>query len=188
MISDRQVLYRYKFSNRHMGLKVLIAEDDADMVKMYRVALEAKHHTVSITHDGEECVRVYKQELDKLGISPSKYEPFDVVVLDYRMPKMDGLAAAKKLLSMNKVQRLIFASAYVKETLRDSVKELDQVVELIQKPFEPKILVELIENTAVVKELEEINKMLADMNHNKSDEDQINELLNVLKRIQKVGF
>lgn len=169
-------------------MRVLIAEDDADMAKMYRIALEAKHHTVVITRDGEECVRVYKQEVDKLGRKPSRYEPFDVAVLDYRMPKMDGLEAAKRLLAMNKAQRLVFASAYVKETLRDSVRTLDQAVELIQKPFEPKVLVELIENTAVVKELEEINKMLADMNHSKSDEDQINELLNVLKRIQKVGF
>jgi CheY-like chemotaxis protein len=171
-----------------MGLRVLIAEDDADMAKMYRIALEAKRHTVVITPDGEECVRVYKHEIDKLGKEPSKYEPFDVTVLDYRMPKMDGLEAAKKILAMNKAQRIVFASAYVKETLRDSVRELDQVVELIQKPFEPKILVELIENTAVVKELEDINKMLADMNHDKSDDQQINELLSILKRIQKVGI
>lgn len=171
-----------------MGLKVLIAEDDADMAKMYRIALEAKHHTVVITKDGEECVKVYKEEVDKLGKQPSKYEPFDVTVLDYRMPKMDGLEAAKRILAMNKAQRLVFASAYVKETLRDSVRELDQVVELIQKPFEPRILVELLENTAVVKELEDINKMLSEMNHNKSDDEQVNELLDVLKRIQKVGF
>jgi CheY-like chemotaxis protein len=171
-----------------MVLKVLIAEDDNDMAKMYRVALEAKRHTVVITHDGDECVRVYKQEVDRLGKEPSKYEPFDVAVLDYRMPKMDGLQAAKMILEMNKAQRIVFASAYVKETLRDSVKELDQVVELIQKPFEPRVLVELIENTAVVKELEEINRMLADMNHSMSDDEQVNELLNILKRIQKVGF
>lgn len=125
-----------------MGLRVLIAEDDADMAKMYRIALEAKHHTVVITRDGEECVRVYKQEVDKLGRKPSRYEPFDVAVLDYRMPKMDGLEAAKRLLAMNKAQRLVFASAYVKETLRDSVRTLDQAVELIQKPFEPKVLVD----------------------------------------------
>ncbi len=169
-------------------MRVLIAEDDVDMAKMYRVTLEARHHVAVITHDGEECVRVYKQEADKLTGKPSKYEPFDVAVLDYRMPKMDGLEAAKQILGINKAQRIVFASAYVKETLRDSVRELDQVVELIQKPFEPKILIELIENTAVVKELEDINRTLADMNHAKSDDEQVSELLDVLKRIQKVGF
>lgn len=57
-------------------------------------------------------------------------QPFDVVVLDYRMPKKDGLQVAKEILKLNPKQRIIFASAYVKETLVESVKQLNQVVEL----------------------------------------------------------
>jgi CheY-like chemotaxis protein len=49
------------------------------------------------------------------------------------MPKKDGLEAAKEILELNPRQRIIFASAYVKETLEDSVKQLKQVVELMQK-------------------------------------------------------
>ncbi|HEY7508592.1 MAG TPA: response regulator [Nitrososphaera sp.] len=171
-----------------MGLSVLVAEDDKSMAGIYKISLEAKGHKTTITNDGDECAAVYRDAFKKLGGKPSKYEPFDVVVLDYRMPKMDGLAAAKEILKLNPDQRIIFASAYVKETLRDSVRELEKVVELIQKPFEPKILVELIENTATIKELEEINKMVTDMNGSKSDDAQINELLAILKRVQKVGF
>lgn len=55
-------------------------------------------------------------------------QPFDVVVLDYKMPKLDGLQVAKQILNWNPMQRVIFASAFVMETLRDSVKELEQVV------------------------------------------------------------
>ncbi|WP_415280570.1 response regulator [Candidatus Nitrososphaera sp. FF02] len=171
-----------------MGLKILVAEDDRSMSGIYKISLEAKGHHTTITNDGDECAAVYREAVKKLDGKPSKYEPFDVVVLDYRMPKMDGLAAAKEILKMNPDQRIIFASAYVKETLRDSVRELEKVVELIQKPFEPKILVELIENTATIKELEEINKMVTDMDGSKSDDAQINELLAILKRVQKVGF
>ena len=158
------------------------------MSGIYKISLEAKGHRVTITNDGEECVAKYRDAVSKLGGKTSKYEPFDVVVLDYRMPKMDGLAAAKEILKMNNDQRIIFASAYVKETLRDSVRELDRVVELIQKPFEPKVLVELIENTATIKELEEINKMVTKLDTAKSDDAQINELMEILKRVQKVGF
>ena len=171
-----------------MGLSVLVAEDDKSMAGIYKISLEAKGHRTTITNDGDECAAVYREAVKKLGGKTSKYEPFDVVVLDYRMPKMDGLAAAKEILKLNPDQRIIFASAYVKETLRDSVRELEKVVELIQKPFEPKVLVELIENTATIKELEEINKMVTDMNGSKSDDAQINELLAILKRVQKVGF
>jgi CheY-like chemotaxis protein len=174
-----------------MKMNVLIAEDEQSMSDLYRIALESKGYSVTITFDGIECVKAYKEAFDRLaqsGKSPSRYDPFDAVVLDYRMPKIDGLEAAKEILRLNKNQRIIFASAYVKETLMDSVKHLEQVVELIQKPFEPKILVQLIEDTSTTKELQEINKIISHIDPSKPNEDQINELLEVLKKIQKVGF
>jgi hypothetical protein len=69
----------------------------------------------------------------------------------------------------------------------DSVTHLEQIVELIQKPFEPKILVDLIEDISTTKELEEINKMVSAMNHD-PDNVQIEELLGILKKIQKIGL
>lgn len=60
-------------------------------------------------------------------ITPS---PFDVVVLDYKMPDKNGMEVAKEILRINPHQRIMFASAYVIETLKDSVKELSRVVEL----------------------------------------------------------
>lgn len=174
-----------------MEMRVLIAEDEKSMSDLYSIALKARGHQVLITSDGIECVDAYKEALGKLGQSgksASRYEPFDAVVLDYRMPRMDGLEVAKKILAMNKEQRIIFASAFVKETLRDSVKHLEQVVELIQKPFEPKVLVQLIEDTSATKELQEINKAISQLDPDKPNDEQINELLDVLKKIQKVGF
>jgi hypothetical protein len=89
---------------------------------------------------------------------------------------------------MNREQRIIFASAFVKETLRDSVKHLEQIVELTQKPFEPKVLVQLIEDTSATKKLQEINRAIGQLDPNKPNDEQISELLDVLKKIQKVGF
>ena len=165
-------------------MKVLIAEDDRGMCELYKIALESRGHHVSISYDGQECVDMYRHAL-KEG---QQKEPFDVVVLDYRMPKIDGLEAAKEMLRLRKNQRIIFASAYVKETLMDSVKHLEQVVELIQKPFEPKVLVDLVEDTSTTKELKEINKLVANLDPNQPSDKQIGELLDVLKKIQKVGF
>jgi CheY-like chemotaxis protein len=165
-------------------MKVLVAEDDRDMCELYKIALESKGHQVVISYDGQECVNMYRHALKE----DQQKEPFDVVVLDYRMPKIDGLEAAKEMLRLRKNQRIIFASAYVKETLMDSVKHLEQVVELIQKPFEPKVLVDLIEDTSTTKELKEINKLVAKLDANQPSDKQIGELLDVLKRIQKVGY
>jgi hypothetical protein len=51
------------------------------------------------------------------------------------------MEVAKEILTVNPHQRIIFVSAYVKETLEESVKQLRQAVELMQKPFEPDVLV-----------------------------------------------
>jgi DNA-binding response OmpR family regulator len=161
-------------------MKVLVAEDDAAMCELYLIALQSRGHAVVATHDGGQCVDEYKKALLS--------GPFDVVVLDYRMPRVDGLEAAKEILRLKKNQRIIFASAYVKETLMDSVKHLEQVVELIQKPFEPKVLVDLIEDTSTTRELKEINKLVAALEPGKPNDEQISELLDVLKKIQKIGF
>lgn len=167
-------------------MKVLVAEDDRQMCDIYRIALRARGHDVTITFDGRECIRIYKEEFAKTDGSGDG--PFDAVVLDYRMPDVDGLEAAKEILLINKEQRIIFASAYVKETLRDSVTQLEQIVELIQKPFEPMVLVDVIEDLSATKELGEINKMVADIDHDSPQDAQINHLLEILKRIQKVGL
>lgn len=104
------------------------------------------------------------------------------------MPIIDGLEAAKEILRINKMQRIIFASAYVKQTLADSVKQLEQVVELIQKPFEPKILLELVEDISTPAALHEINRLIDRFDPTKPNDEQIQELLNVLKKVQKIGL
>lgn len=146
-------------------MDVLIAEDNVDTANIYRVALKSRGHNVTITLDGLECLQVYKNMANNAMVENKEdyLTPYDAVVLDYRMSDLDGLETAKAILQINPKQRIIFASAYVRATLRDSVKNLHQVVELIEKPFEPKTLVELVENTYVSRELAEINSIIMDM-------------------------
>lgn len=142
-------------------MNVLIAEDQHDAARIYRIALESRGHHVTVTYDGEQCLQTYENMVSKLADASSL--PYDVVVLDYRMPKLDGLETARAIIAIRPEQRIIFASAYVKETLRDAVKDLEKVVELIEKPFEPKSLVELIENTSAIQQLREINELVTSM-------------------------
>ncbi|WP_337862741.1 response regulator [Nitrososphaera sp.] len=174
-------------SKKGAMMRVLVAEDDGDVARMCRLALESRGHSVTITADGQECVKAFRQAAAGEKGGGGRAAPFDVVVLDYRMPRVDGLEAAKEILRLNRQQRIIFASAYVKETLMDSVKQLDQVVELIQKPFEPKVLVDLIEDRSTTKELKEINRLVAQLDPSRPSDDQIKELLDALKKIQKAG-
>ncbi len=174
-------------------LQVLIADDDVDAVELYRAALEARGHVVTITFDGRECVNTYTRTLQRLvpaNRSSAKIQPYDIIILDYKMPLIDGLEAAKEIIRLNPQQRIIFASAFVKDTLMDSVRELNQVTELIQKPFEPDVLIDMIEDTSTVSRLGELNHLVKEISGksgNSPDGSQIEILMQLLKKIQKTG-
>jgi CheY-like chemotaxis protein len=152
-------------------MKILIAEDESDISHTYRVALESRNHDVNVANDGVRCIQIYLEELAKRQASidknnnnnsnsqnsrPTAASPFDVVVLDYKMPRKDGMEVAKEILAINPDQRIIFASAYVKETLEHLVKQLKRVVELLQKPFEIQALIDIVEDKQVYVELKKI--------------------------------
>src|SRR5918912_1820891 len=124
-------------------MKILLAEDNQEISTLYNITLAPRGHRVTVTNDGHECLQVYHRELQNvtLNTNPSaRIQLFDVVILDYKMPKINGMEVAKEILAVNPHQRIIFASAYVKETLIDSIQQLNQIVELLQKPFGPDAL------------------------------------------------
>ena len=171
-------------------MQILVADDDIDAAELYRAALEDRGHVVTVSLDGQECINFYANAIERLrlaGKTPSNKEPFDAVILDYKMPKIDGLEAAKEILRINASQRIIFASAFVKETLMDSVKELNQVMELIQKPFEPDVLVDLVENVQSAGLMRNLRTLASEIggDNTKPSEDQVQTLLEALQKIQK---
>ena len=207
-------------------MKVLIAEDEPDICITYELALESRSHEAIIVRDGDECMDLYKKEFlatqrnrnhyryaskhnnsNNSSSSSSSishhhyYSPFDAVVLDYRIPGKDGLQIAKEIFKLNPEQRIIFASAYVKETLEDSVKELKRVVELMQKPFDVDVLVDTIEDKEAQEGVKILMRNLSLMNKNigKDDDDhahrnddkfkpsleQLRDLFEGLRKMQK---
>ena len=111
--------------------------------------------------------------------------PYDVVILDYSMPGMNGMKVAKEILNADPNQRIIFASAYVRDTLEHSVKALKQVMELMQKPFTLKQLTDTVEDTLAFDELKGLNLDVDRIRGANLTHAQIFDLLDRLRRIQK---
>lgn len=166
-------------------MKILIAEDDHDTLMQYKTIMASRNHHVVIAENGEECLRAYHDALNKMETTTEDRVPFDAIVLDYRMPKKDGMEVAKEILAMNPHQRIIFASAYVKETLLDSVKQLKQIVELMQKPFGLDALVDTIEDTEIYTQLEKLNVNVFRIKNFNPTHEQVRDLLEGLRIIQK---
>ncbi len=192
-------------------MKILIAEDEQDIAFLYKAALENRNHAVVLAKNGKECLDIYKQEMIKYSIAKEQEEDsynilknddksefrndscvFDVVILDYKMPIMNGLEVAKEILNTNPDQRIIFASAYVKETLEESIRELKQVVELLQKPFDIDILIDQIEDKEVYDGLKMLTANVLDACKHKQNfkeidptDEQIQKIFGALRKIQK---
>jgi two-component system alkaline phosphatase synthesis response regulator PhoP len=64
--------------------KVLIIDDEPDLVEMLRMALERKFEVI-VAFNGKE------------GVAKAKGEKPDAIVLDIMMPEKDGLAACREL-------------------------------------------------------------------------------------------
>lgn len=171
-------------------MEILVAEDESPIAELYRIALEDRGHKVTVKPDGEAAINHYKEQLN--SNVPDKQDrirhgtfPFDVLVLDYRMPKKDGLQVAKEVLEINPHQRIIFASAYVKETLMDSVKNLKQIVELLQKPFDLETLVDTIEDKNIYEELSKINVKIKALKELNPTHSQLRDLLKGVQTLRK---
>jgi CheY-like chemotaxis protein len=205
---DSDIWIPYKIALEKRGHIVDFAQNGEECIERYNIALKQSTRQKMSDEDGYSNYHYsnYSSKRrrttnsggggndEQALISPSSSSltlsspPYDAVVLDYRMPKKDGLQVAKEILESNPSQRIIFASAYVKETLRESVKELRQVVELMQKPFLPEALVDVVEDTEAYPELKKlfvnVRKMTESDFENPSP-DQIKDILEGLKRIQK---
>ncbi len=117
--------------------KILIVEDEKMLNDAYRMILEKEGHTVKCAFDGEEALKVTEN-----------FEP-DLILLDLRMPKMDGIEFLKKYnLTKNHpdVQVIVFSNY-------DMQKEIDEAYELGAQRYllkawaSPKELVQVVNDT-----------------------------------------
>ena len=163
-------------------MEALIADDELDLLEQYKLALEARGHSVITCKDGQQCVQVYMTEFEhRSNDAPT----FDAVVLDYQMPQKNGIEVAKEILAINPHQRIIFASGYIQETFLDSIKQLKQITEIMQKPFSLQALVDTIEDKEIYSELERLNVDVAAIKELNPSHAQIKAYFDVLSKLQK---
>lgn len=171
---------------------ILIAEDDEDTALAYKVSLQKAGYEVTVVDNGEECAKIYLEKFQNIRLLKSNEravltytQPYEAVILDYRMPGMNGLEVAKEILAINPRQRIIFASAYVKDTLMNSVKELKKVVELLQKPFSSDILLDTIKDKQVYEQLRRYKLDTSILEKAELSHEQLMELLKIMKGVRE---
>jgi two-component system chemotaxis response regulator CheY len=109
---------------------VLIVDDELFIVELYRDILQLRgYRVVGTAFDGEEALRKYSQALEKP----------DVIIMDHRMPVMNGVEATKEIIKINPRQKVIFVSA---DVLVEQEARTAGAIEFLPKPFRMDDLIE----------------------------------------------
>jgi len=111
-----------------MNKSILIIDDEEHIRQMMRLALEGAGYSVGEAHDGPEGLSLY-------GNGSS----WDVVVLDQRMPGMDGLETLRRLKVSNPRARIVMATAYASIELAVDAMKLG-ASDFLRKPMTPETL------------------------------------------------
>ena len=96
---------------------LLLVEDDPEISSLYAHVLKDRGHKVKLAHTAEQCLKIYGKRLHRpqmRGKSLRHVQPYDAVILDYKMPDRNGIEVAKEIQAINSHQRIIFVSAFVK--------------------------------------------------------------------------
>lgn len=75
-------------------INVLLVEDTADIIQMYKDRFEAEGFQYQVAENGA------------YGVKKAQTEPFDVILLDLMMPEMDGMTALKTLRETPKLKHV----------------------------------------------------------------------------------
>lgn len=82
------------------GIKILVVDDEENIRFLFKEELEEEGYQVELASNGFEAI-------DKV-----KGTKFDVIVMDIKMPGMDGIQALNEIRNMIKEQPVILCSAY----------------------------------------------------------------------------
>lgn len=121
------------------GLNLLVADDDMGNQELYMAYFDGKPWNIKYTQNGKEALDAYIAH------------PSDVVVLDVRMPLMDGFEAAERMRAYEKDRGLpqrpiLLVTA---DALEETMKRAQQIpnTSFLTKPIRKKTLMDAITQT-----------------------------------------
>jgi YesN/AraC family two-component response regulator len=113
---------------------ILICEDEQDTQESLKNILVRNEYEVYSAFDGKEAIDKVKE------VKP------DLVVLDIRMPKINGLEVAGEIRKFDKVTRIIFITAFQSPELSKEAAKYD-IVDYIVKPAAAEDILKVIKQS-----------------------------------------
>jgi CheY-like chemotaxis protein len=129
---------QYKPASELRGMKVLVVDDNATSRDILQEMLESFSFEVTVVASGPEGIT----ELE----SANADKPFELVVMDWKMPGMDGIEASKRIKEhggLNKIPAIVLVTAYGREEVMRQAEEVG-LEGFLLKPVSPSMLFDAI--------------------------------------------
>lgn len=122
------------------GIKVLVADDNAAAREILASMLSSLGMDVVEVRDGIAALEMISRA--------SRDKPFDLVLMDWQMPKMDGMEAARKLMDVPNAPTVIMVTSFGREDAINSA-EMQQINldHVLTKPVTQSSLIEAVNST-----------------------------------------
>ena len=111
--------------------RLLFIDDESQLLAIFRKAFTKEHYEVFTATSGLEGLKIARKE-----------KP-DLIVLDMRMPKLDGLEVLKRLRKRDKKTKVVMLTGYGTAGLIREALELG-ISDFVAKPFDLHALQRLI--------------------------------------------
>jgi signal transduction histidine kinase len=149
------------------GIKILLVDDNENNLMSMEVALERGEYVFSKATSGREALRILLHE-----------EDFSLILLDVKMPIMDGYDTAELIYQRDKLKNIpiIFITAHDYEEAAMFKGYQAGAVDFIRKPFNPEMLRSKV---AVFAELYKKNQLL------RQQEEQVKAINNDLRLLNQ---
>ena len=134
----KQVELRHAYESiENLDMDILIVDDEEYVRNTMYYFFDKKGCRVTLAEDGE------------FGLNIAKEKPFDLIFMDYLMPKMGGFEAARKILENNNEVKIVFITGRV--SLDEAELYKSGVYSCIKKPFEMNDLYDIARKVALEK-------------------------------------
>ncbi len=115
---------------KNKDIKILLVDDDADILEIVGFNLEAENYQVFTAKNGKEALTIAKKETPNL------------VILDVMMPEMDGIETCENMRKMPELNSSIITFLTARGEDYSQVAGFDVGADdYITKPIKPKLLV-----------------------------------------------
>ncbi|MFO8062468.1 MAG: response regulator [bacterium] len=113
--------------------KILIVDDEKNILKTIKTSLEGDDVRVDTAMNGEECLDLIEEK------------EFDLILLDLKMPVIDGIEVLKRLSEKEVFIPVVIITAH--GTIDKAVEAMKLgAVDFIQKPFSPNEIREIVDD------------------------------------------